>query len=236
MVSARLIHNLLTYLVFLHTVSDLRRLSPCLDYLFDEAEDKTAGKTKYDQIMDDVKSLLAKYPDHKVYTTGHSLGGALATLCGFYLATEEDLPKPVSSINFAAPRVGGGSFHKAVLQLEKERLFRLCRSVNENDTVTTIPPGAFKHVGFQVTAAPPRFWNSTPEPDIAYISPNPTFLEGLWYRWTNGVLSNLNLGYDHGMGEYLKCINTAKPILEATSLNQLYMHQKSFQEEDAEDV
>ena len=49
-----------------------------------------------------------------VYVTGHSLGAALATLAGFYLSCDPEIPKPVSSISFASPRVGDASFLNVV--------------------------------------------------------------------------------------------------------------------------
>ena len=77
-------------------------LSRPVDYLFKETvdSDDAAGTTRYDQIMDDLKSLLAKYPDYKIFVTGHSLGAALSSVAAFYFACDDDLPKPISCINF----------------------------------------------------------------------------------------------------------------------------------------
>ena len=67
------------------------------DYMFSPTIDKDDPEdtTKFDQILADIKPLLEKYPDHKLYVTGHSLGAALSTLASFYLACDPDIPKPV---------------------------------------------------------------------------------------------------------------------------------------------
>lgn len=62
-----------------------------------------------------VAELFEEYPDYRLYTTGHSLGGALATLFAMEAAASKDprIPKPVTCITIASPRVGNLSFAKA---------------------------------------------------------------------------------------------------------------------------
>jgi pimeloyl-ACP methyl ester carboxylesterase len=76
--------------------------------------DDTAGTTRHDQIMDDLKSILAKYRDYKIFVAGHSLGAALA----FYIACDDDLPKRISCLNSASPRFGGWEIFRGVQDLE----------------------------------------------------------------------------------------------------------------------
>lgn len=52
-----------------------------------------------------VASLLKKHPTAHALVTGHSLGGALATLSVLEVAKIVD-PSRVKFINFGAPRVG----------------------------------------------------------------------------------------------------------------------------------
>jgi hypothetical protein len=85
-------------------------------YLFKDTTDETdeGDRSKYDQIMEALSPLIKKYPDHKIYVSGHSLGAALSTLAAFYLSLDPGVPKPVTCLNFASPRVGDHAFRKAV--------------------------------------------------------------------------------------------------------------------------
>jgi Lipase (class 3) len=87
------------------------------------------GWRKYDEILKDVQRVLRDHPGYKLYVTGHSLGAALATLVSFYLTCEPDIPKPVTCINFASPRIGDGHFLKAVRALEERGWLRMLRIV-----------------------------------------------------------------------------------------------------------
>lgn len=66
---------------------------------------------------------------HHSYVTGHSLGGALSTIVGVFLACDPEIPKPVSVVNFASPRVGGRHFLHAAKWLERKRWLRVLRVV-----------------------------------------------------------------------------------------------------------
>jgi hypothetical protein len=93
----------------------------------DEKDD--VGWRKYDEILKDVQRVLRDHPKYKLYVTGHSLGAALATLVSFYLTCEPDIPKPITCINFASPRIGDGHFLKAVRALEEQGWLRMLRVV-----------------------------------------------------------------------------------------------------------
>ena len=60
---------------------------------------------------------------------GHSLGGALATILGFYIASNERFRqvKTVRGYTYAAPRVGGRSFLYAYQHLERTGRIRHAR-------------------------------------------------------------------------------------------------------------
>ena len=94
-----------------------------------------------------------------LYVTGHSLGGALATLASFFLTCDKEINnrnsdwRGVKCISFASPIVGNVSFQRAfeVLQSkeqfqsttaktsEGERLFRNIRVTNNRDMVPLVP-------------------------------------------------------------------------------------------------
>ena len=179
------------------------------------------GTRKYDQICKDLKSLLAKYPDHKVYVTGHSLGAALSSIAAIYMACDPDLPKPISCVNFASPRVGGWKVFQAVNHLERMKYIRVLRSMNDNDTVTVIPTTGYWHFGFQCMTYADGWFRKAGPPQILYMSPD----DGIFTRWTkalnNSFLTSLNLRYDHE--DYIRRINNAKDHLQKTSLNALYL-------------
>jgi len=126
------------------------------DYLFSNTLLK--GEQRYDKIIDDIKPLVEE--GYKVYVTGHSLGGALATMFSFKLAGEKRLPwlpKPVTCISYAAPLGGTSDYRTAFEELEKEGLLRHLRINNEEDLVPATPPFSlgfrrryFKHVGINL--------------------------------------------------------------------------------------
>ena len=137
------------------------------DYLLKPKKD---GKTKYEEVLNHVKSIFAESPErqqsYKLYVTGHSLGGALATLFSFYVASEaltsgddneeeEDdsgddsirfVPTPVTCVSVASPRVGEGSFQRAFRRLEECGMVRHLRIANDRDPVTIMPKSSGKKV------------------------------------------------------------------------------------------
>ncbi len=79
-----------------------------------------------------------------LWLTGHSLGGALATLA---MATFGEKAKPVHGLyTFGQPRVGGKTFARNFDLDFRTRMFRF---VNNNDIVTRVPTRemGFRHVG-----------------------------------------------------------------------------------------
>lgn len=102
------------------------------------------------------KSLDSLWPDaigrlkslrtnnQPIWITGHSLGGALATLAGATLDQEMPEYEIAGIYTFGQPRVGDLIFAQSLDKGMKERFFR---SVNNNDVVATIPSLKFDHVG-----------------------------------------------------------------------------------------
>lgn len=86
-----------------------------------------------------LRGLLANAGNRKVWLTGHSLGGAIASIA----AAEIDIPTLAGVYTFGQPR----SFEAAAAAVFDNRLAgRHVRFVNNRDLVTRIPPG-FAHVG-----------------------------------------------------------------------------------------
>ena len=99
------------------------------------------GKERIQHILDSAKELLKENPGYRLYCTGHSLGGACCTLCGFYAAMDDEIVKygPVVVISIASPRVGGHEFCDAFHSLELLNRLQHLRVANKEDVVTHLP-------------------------------------------------------------------------------------------------
>ena len=86
------------------------------------AKEKTNGGKKvlaYDAISTKVTELLALHPRAKLYVTGHSLGGALATLfTAVRLYVHNDADESLGAVfTFGQPRVGNSNFARYMEQI-----------------------------------------------------------------------------------------------------------------------
>jgi Lipase (class 3) len=133
-------------------------------YLFGY-KDKRVPKSKYNRILDDVRSLLVTFPGFSITMSGHSLGGALATLCSFRMAFEVDVIKPITCITFASPRTGNIQFVRAFQELELQQRIVCLRVANQRDVITRHPDrltvctflcqdAIFRHVGMELLLYP----------------------------------------------------------------------------------
>jgi len=136
------------------------------EYLFDNEK---IEEQRYTNIRADIqKLLLASDATYKIYVTGHSLGGALASIFATWLAggaASEDMyvcekvckkvciPKPITCITWAAAFSGTNEFRLAHEHLEKEGLLRSVRVTNYDDTVPTLPSASWLFVGSRMTHA-----------------------------------------------------------------------------------
>tara|TARA_R110002096_G_scaffold206192_10_gene392413 strand:+ start:35333 stop:36256 length:924 start_codon:yes stop_codon:yes gene_type:complete len=88
---------------------------------------------------------LSKSSGKKIVISGHSLGGAIATLVAARIATKFDRESIVSIYTFGQPRVGNAKFAKSMNEQFEGAFFRF---VNHRDIVTMIPPAPlYRHVG-----------------------------------------------------------------------------------------
>lgn len=189
-----------------------------IDYIFGATAttEDDPNRRKYDEIMDDIKPLLQANPGYKLYVTGHSLGGALASVVAFYLACDDSIPKPVTCITFAAPRVGDSGFREATNVLEQAKKLRVLRVVNNNDSIAMLPMTNFYHAGFQIRL----YGNPRYEPELTYPKLKDSFWAGLSRAWGNSLPNSLNLSYDHG--DYRERIEKNQAYLKSKDLNALY--------------
>lgn len=195
--------------------------------------------------MAHVLRLYDIYPGYKLYITGHSLGGALATLFAFEVAASTDprIVKPVTCISIASPKVGNMSFRRAFQALEKQEQIRCLRVANYKDLVTLLPDrgslsclyivccqaNVFRHVGVELKLyANGRYQLSRPSDNSSYFN---MFLKD----WTNQVKNSLYiivtlpmicckedfLRY-HGCKEYTERLFKCSSALQNVYLNTLY--------------
>ncbi len=109
------------------------------------------------RVSKEVGDLLAAHPGAKVEVTGHSLGGALAVLCGLEFAWQGF---PLSTVcTFGQPRVGDAMFARLcdVTKVGDRRLGDLhLRFVNAEDIVPRSPSALmwYRHSGNEVWFPP----------------------------------------------------------------------------------
>ena len=102
-----------------------------------------------EEILTQVRQSLETYPGYDLYTCGHSLGGALCTLFGFFAAVDKEVErllhaKPVIVYSIASPYVGNWKFRYAFQYLERQRRLQHLRVANLEDMVTLLPFAAPK--------------------------------------------------------------------------------------------
>ena len=135
-----------------------------------------------------VEQLIQRHPTARIVVTGHSLGGALSTLCAYDLLAHSPavraLAQPLTLVNYAAPRMFNQAFQDAMTALVDGRRLDALRVVVGADIIARIPPkqlGAAHGVRARLLlnpedqAAPARYdeddiddselWRILPRPD-----------------------------------------------------------------------
>lgn len=147
-------------------------------------------------IWPEILAIVKKWQTQgqSLWLTGHSLGGALATLG---MASLGEDAKPVHGLyTFGQPRVGGKTFARNFDLDCKPRMFRF---VNNNDVVTRVPTRktGFRHVGqilmfdaFGRLQTDLHFWNHFLDRVIGRVA-------DLGKSGTDGI-------HDHSMTHYIK--------------------------------
>ena len=106
----------------------------------------------YHRIYEQINTLVRQYPENDIFLTGHSSGGALGTLLGYFLS--KDMPrKQINIVSFASPRVGNYAFRFDFMS--RPNLVHN-RVVNKYDIVTVIPFLNYYHVGRRILIQPRR--------------------------------------------------------------------------------
>ena len=107
-------------------------------------------------VMEIVMPILEKNPGYALWVTGHSLGGALASLFALSAACRDDIPKPVHCITHAQPLVGDIRLLQSVRKLEESKNLLLLRTRNCEDGVPAVPAFSpkpnftYTHIGMEL--------------------------------------------------------------------------------------
>lgn len=122
------------------------------EYLFESCEDHE--KPKIETIIEEVMKRV-KDPEnegYRVFFTGHSLGGALATLAAVAAGLSNDVAKSITLVTFASPHVMKGSAAVAFRELESKDRIRHLRITNHDDAVPQgLEPLGYVHTGIHLS-------------------------------------------------------------------------------------
>ena len=121
----------------------LKKMSFLDDPKLSEIKAHEGFVSEYMLFREKVIEYVDMHPDKEVHVVGHSLGGALATLASFDIASTLD--REVNTITFGAPRVGTKDFRDAFENLP----INLYRVVVANDPIARVPGMLipYEHVG-----------------------------------------------------------------------------------------
>lgn len=212
-------------------------------YLFRVRKD--TDTTKYDEIVSKViyyRNLIGD--DVKIRVTGHSLGGALATIFSLYASTDDRLTAngAIETVTFGSPHVGGYKFADAVRHQEDTGKLRLAKFRVVGDAVTHLPPTLFSmskrgakyfHNGINITLPMIRKGGfkllRQPRPKVKYNSAKKSFVGSLARQVSEFYLWNLpvrfwKIAYMHTLVEHKKRMALTKEDspLAKYSLEELY--------------
>ncbi|KAH6906313.1 lipase [Coprinopsis sp. MPI-PUGE-AT-0042] len=115
---------------------------------------QTAYNVVADEVVSTVKGQASTRPDYKIVVTGHSLGGAVASIAAISLKTA--LPSTdMKLFTYGQPRVGNKAFARLVEH--KVGIGNIFRATHTWDGVPTILPKGVTSIGYRHFAN--EYWN-----------------------------------------------------------------------------
>jgi predicted lipase len=129
-----------------------------------------------------IRQLLVLYPTASITVTGHSLGGAMATLCATEIKAGIDTKLNVSLVTFGSPRVGN---------VDYSALFStICnitwRVVHYRDIVPHLPPRSSDVLQFWHVAQ--EIWYDQENSSAYYVADqtgeDPNGSDSIWDPWS----------------------------------------------------
>jgi len=143
-------------------------------------QDSWKGKPIIQWVKDDLKGRQKKNGRQPLFVTGHSLGGALATLATAMLLEDDDLKDDVvGQYTYGSPRVGTPKFREFMHTRTPAGNKIAHRFRNREDIVTRIPPvwRNYAHVG--------RWWYMKGDDQTLVLNPSfwTRLLDALKVKW-----------------------------------------------------
>ncbi|CCC09085.1 unnamed protein product [Sordaria macrospora k-hell] len=117
----------------------------------------TAWKEVATKVTAAVKSAKATYPSYSIGVTGHSLGGAVATVAAAYL---RKAGYTADLYTFGSPRVGNKAFAAFTTSQSGEEY----RVTHDKDPVPRLPP-----IVFNYRHTSPEWWLKVPSPTASQV-------------------------------------------------------------------
>ena len=150
-------HGNRLFIVFRGTQSTGEKISNNMAGKFDAVFDNLQGghvhrgfHRCYESVRPAIQSFLLAHagPESLIRVTGHSLGGALASLAAMDIATGGLPCRALEVHTFASPLVGGARWAR---HFARQRL-AAWRIANRRDVVTKVPPAflGYRHVGVPI--------------------------------------------------------------------------------------
>ena len=139
-----------------------------------------------------------------LWIAGHSLGGAMATICASRCKLSHIQSNPIELYTFGSPRVGNKRYVNYTVVVH-------IRWVNNNDIVTRVPPNwmGYRHTGEEM-----------------YLNAHGKIRKMTkWQRtkdrwrgfWMGAKVGSIDPFSDHSLDQYAKCIYTAICAQERTT-------------------
>lgn len=97
----------------------------------------------YEELANSLLDASKRNPTYDLIITGHSAGGALATVFSYFVSTLFPW-KNIAVVTFASPRVGNRAFRDAYMETSN---LSHTRVVNQRDVITSLPWFGYHHVG-----------------------------------------------------------------------------------------
>jgi predicted lipase len=142
-------------------------------------------------IKDQISNIQQTHKQTNIVCCGHSLGGALATICSVDLKFSAFASSNVQCITFGSPRVGNKQFVELFQSLMKESY----RVVDHNDPIAYVPMNyRYHHVQ-----------------DALCFNDNQIKMkkDKVWYKRFFNALGNIrcmNMFHEHSMANYISLI------------------------------